>query len=45
MGAGRFKTTVDPDKLAYFVPVEWAETVFEEQAINEPGPFGTGKRL
>jgi hypothetical protein len=29
----------DPDKMEHFVPVEWAETVPEDQAINQPGLF------
>lgn len=35
-----YKPVADPDKEQYFVPVEWAETVPLEKAINEPGLFG-----
>jgi hypothetical protein len=27
------------DEMEHFVPVEWAETVPDDQAINEPGLF------
>jgi hypothetical protein len=30
----------DPDKMEYFVPVEWSETVPLDKAINEIGLFG-----
>lgn len=30
----------DPEKSEYFVPVQWAVTVPEERAIDEPGFFG-----
>lgn len=30
----------DPDKMEYFVPVEWAQTVPLEKAVNEIGLFG-----
>lgn len=30
----------DPDKAERFVPVEWLETVHEDQAVNEVGFFG-----
>lgn len=35
-----YKFVADPDLEEYFVPVEWAETVTLENAINEPGLFG-----
>jgi hypothetical protein len=30
----------DPEKMEYFVPVEWAETVPIDKAVNEIGLFG-----
>lgn len=30
----------DPEKMEYFVPVEWAQTVPLENAVNEIGLFG-----
>jgi hypothetical protein len=30
----------DPEKMEHFVPIEWAETVPEDNAIDEPGLFG-----
>ena len=30
----------DPEKMEYFVPVEWAQTVPIEQAFDEIGLFG-----
>lgn len=30
----------DPDKMEYFVPVEWAQTVPIQQAVSEIGLFG-----
>jgi hypothetical protein len=30
----------DPEKSEYFVPVEWAQTVPIEKAVNEIGLFG-----
>ena len=30
----------DPEKMEHFVPIEWAETVPADRAINEPGMFG-----
>jgi hypothetical protein len=30
----------DPEKMEYFVPVEWAETVALDKAVNEIGLFG-----
>lgn len=32
--------TNDPEKMEYFVPVGWAETVSQEEAVNAPGMFG-----
>lgn len=37
---GELDATADPEKMEYFVPVEWAQTVTEDQAVNEPGLFG-----
>jgi hypothetical protein len=36
----QYKPVVDPDREEHFVPVEWAETVSLDNAINEPGLFG-----
>jgi len=33
--------TGDPEKMEYFVPVDWAQTVPLENAIHEPGLFGS----
>ena len=30
----------DPEKMEHFVPIEWAETVPESNAVDEPGLFG-----
>ncbi len=30
----------DPDKMEYFVPVDWAQTVPLDKAVNEIGLFG-----
>lgn len=37
---GQLDPTVDPEKMEYFVPVDWADTVPLDKAINEPGLFG-----
>jgi hypothetical protein len=37
---GQVKAVTEPDKMEHFVPIEWAETVLEEEAIDEPGLFG-----
>jgi hypothetical protein len=29
----------DPEKMEHFVPIAWAKTVSEDQAIDEPGLF------
>jgi hypothetical protein len=36
----REEIVTDPDKMEYFVPVEWAETVPLDKAVNEIGLFG-----
>lgn len=40
VASGQLDPTVDLEKMEYFVPVEWAQTVAEDSAINEPGLFG-----
>lgn len=40
IAGGQLDPTADPEKMEYFVPVDWAQTVTEEHAINEPGLFG-----
>ncbi len=40
IAGGQLDPTTDPDKMEYFVPVDWADTVTEDHAINEPGLFG-----
>jgi len=37
---GVLETGAGPDKMEYFVLVEWADTVPLDKAINEPGLFG-----
>ena len=37
---GRVKAIAEPDKMEHVVPIEWAETVPEDKAIDEPGLFG-----
>jgi hypothetical protein len=36
----RREFVTDPEKMEYFVPVEWAETVPLDKAANEIGLFG-----
>jgi hypothetical protein len=40
IAGGQLDLTADPDKMEYFVPVDWAQAVTEDHAINEPGLFG-----
>ena len=40
IAGGQLNPTADPDKMEYFVPIDWAQTVTEDKAINEPGLFG-----
>lgn len=40
IAGGQLDPTVDLEKMEYFVPVDWADTVPLDKAINEPGLFG-----
>jgi hypothetical protein len=39
-GHYHFQHLNDPEKMEYFVPVEWAQTVPIEQGVKEIGLFG-----